>query len=336
MITGLLEVEAGRTRTRQPRPRRQGPMWALAAAGRMRARDQRPRRRGRMPALAAATLLTAAGAVAGAAAHSAQPETATEGDLIAELVAIEEQVAGIALLPDVSVSPERTWGTVSGDFVGARVLLEDVDADLRALVAAATVQETGTADAVETVASAYRTMLQGYRYLAVYEEAGLAVAAIPAATEAPQPEPAQAADEPRGQAEVGMVLLLEALAGFHDGYTVLQDAEAAGTERTLFQARFNQVQQTGQGEADDVRDALSLPATERLVPAVRFEPRFTGEEPGRVTRYLCVDWDDYAEQRPEGPHVDLPQPEGELPDLPIADCPDPDNGNDVRLVAPGA
>lgn len=313
MMTGLLDVEAGRTRTRGPRPRR----------------------RGRMPALAAATLVAAVVATVAASAHSAQPDTATDAELVAELVAIEEHVAGIALLPDVGVSPERTWGTVSGDFVGARVLLDDVDADLRALVATASDQESETADAVETVASAYRTMLQGYRYLAVYEQAGLTVAPLPVAAEGSQPEPAQAADEPRGQAEVGMVLLLEALAGFHDGYAVLQDADAAGTERTLFQARFNEVQQAGQAEADDVRDALSLPATERLVPAVRFEPRFTGEEPGRVLRYLCVDWDDYAEQRPEGPHVDLPQPEGDLPDLPIPDCPDLDNGNDIRLVAPG-
>ncbi|MDP9023573.1 MAG: hypothetical protein M3N57_12920 [Actinomycetota bacterium] len=308
MITGLMQAEPVRTRS-------------------SRQRLERP--------LAAAVALVVVAGFAAVAVQQAERAAPSDAELVDALVAIEDQVADVPLLPDATVSPDATWGDITGDFVGAAIQLEEIDPELQTLVAQASEARTPVADAVEAVASAYRTMREGYTFLSAYEQAGLVVAPLPPPAAAETPELAAGADEPRGQAQVGMVLLLEALAGFQEGYAVLRDAEAAGEARTLFQSRYIVVQQAAQTEADDVRDALSLPATERLVPVTRFEPRFTGEEPERTVRYACVDWDDYVEVRPEGPHPSLSLPEGQQADLPIPDCPDVDNGNEVRLLEPG-
>ncbi len=178
-------------------------------------------------------------------------------------------------------------------------------------------------------------MREGYQYLAAYEQAGLTGPQAPPPGAVADAELAQAIDEARGQAEEGISLLLQALAGFNEGYAVLRDAQEAGDAQSLFQVRFGEVQQAARLEALDARTVLSYPATEVLVRASRFEPRFPGEEPERVATYLCMDRDDYLEARPTAPVRDLPVPEGDQPDLPIPDCPELANVNQVRVIPAG-
>lgn len=261
-----------------------------------------------------------------------------DAELVDTLVRIENRVGGIPLLPDTTLSANRTWGQVSGDFVGAKVVLSDVDNELQALVARASASNSPTADAVETVASSYRTLLQGYTQLAAYEQAGLAVGRPPSPlAEGPvsTPQLAVAGDEPRGQAETGLSLLMEALAGFNRGYAVLRDSPVVGANRSRFQDRFNQVQQTARAEGADTRGVISYPSTHLLVAVTRFKPRTPGENPALVVRFACVDRQRYLEARSKGVVEDLPVPKGNEPELPIADCPRPDNDNSVRVRPPG-
>lgn len=314
MITGLVQVREGSARLRRRVARRRR-SWLAAGVV--------------VVLLAVSTQMVVAAQDDGGA---------SDGDLVDRLVSIEDQVAGVPFLPDVTVQPETTWGVINGDFVGARVILDEVDDDLDQLVNDASDADGEVADAVETVANAYRTMREGYGYLAAYEQAGLGVEPAPAeGDEADDAAPAPAEsgeDEPRGQAEVGLDLLLEALAGFDLGYDILRSVEAAADARSLFEVRYSEVQQAAQTEGLDIRTALSYPVLHLLVPVDRFDPQFGGEPPAQVARYACVDRGPYLDARAEGNVPDLPQPEGEQEALPIPDCPDLDNGNEVRLIEP--
>lgn len=314
MITGLVQVR-GRG-ARRPTARRTSQLVAVIAV---------------LAVLGAGTQLVLAqdGDGGGASAE----------DLVQRLVEIEDQVAGVPFLPDVTVQPETTWGVINGDFVGARVLLDEVADDLDSLVNDASDADGEVADAVETVANSYRTMREGYGYLAAYEQAGLGVEPPPADGEAEDDTPLTAEsgdDEPRGQAEVGLSLLLEALAGFADGYDILRNVDEAADARSLFEVRYSETQQAAQTEALDVRTALSYPATNLMVAVDRFDPQFGGEPPAQVVRYACVDRGPYLEDRSEGNVPDLPMPEGEQAELPIPDCPNLTNGNEARLIQPEA
>ena len=262
----------------------------------------------------------------------ASQETELETGLIDDLVAIEDDVAAVAPLPAVETFPDRTWGVLSGDFVGADLALSEVDADLEALVEHAAAADTPVADAVETIATSYRTMGLGYRYLAAYERSGLVIAPPDdgAEDEGLDPEPTQSGDEARGQAEVGFNLLLEALAGHHDGYAVLRDI--GSDDRLLFERRYEEVREAARIEAADVRRAVSLSSTKVLVGISRFEPGDSGVEPSQYVRYVCADRDDWYTTRSAGAIPDISVPSGDIPDLPIPDCPALSNGNQTRAV----
>lgn len=313
MITGLVQVRDGDAR--RPTARRTSQLVAVIAV---------------LAMLGAGTQLVLAqdGDGGGASAE----------DLVQRLVEIEDQVAGVPFLPDVTVQPETTWGVINGDFVGARVLLDEVADDLDSLVNDASDADGEVAEAVETVANAYRTMREGYGYLAAYEQAGLGVEPPPAEDEGDTPPAAAESsdDEPRGQAEVGLGLLLEALGGFADGYDILRNVDEAADARSLFEVRYSETQQAAQTEALDVRTALSYPVLNLMVAVDRFDPQFGGEPPAQVVRYACVDRGPYLEDRSEGNVPDLPMPEGEQAELPVPDCPNLNNGNETRLIQPGA
>lgn len=316
MITGLVQVRGASTRLSR--------------------RATRSRRTG----LAAVALLALL-AVGTQMVMAAQDDGGTsDEDLVDRLVAIEDQVAGVPFLPDVTVQPETTWGVLNGDFVGSRVILDEIDEDLDQLVNDASDADGEVADAVEAVANSYRTMREGYGYLAAYEQAGLGVEPPPAEGEEDDdaaPEPADTGqDEARGQAEVGLDLLLESLSGFDQGYDVLRSVDAAADARSLFEVRYSEVQQAAQTEGLDIRTALSYPALHLLVPVERFDPQFGGEPPAQIARYACVDRGPYLEARSEGNVPDLPLPEGAQEELPIPDCPNLTNGNEVRLIEPSA
>lgn len=312
MITGLVQVRS--RGARRPTARRTSQLVAVIAV---------------LAVLGAGTQLVLAqdGDGGGASAE----------DLVQRLVEIEDQVAGVPFLPDVTVQPETTWGVINGDFVGARVLLDEVANELDSLVNDASDADGEVAEAVETVANSYRTMREGYGYLAAYEQAGLGVEPPPAEDEGDTPPAAAESgdDEPRGQAEVGLGLLLEALAGFADGYDILRNVDEAADARSLFEVRYSETQQAAQTEALDVRTALSYPVVNLLVAVDRFDPQFGGEPPAQVVRYACVDRGPYLEARSEGNVPDLPMPEGEQAELPIPDCPNLNNGNETRLIQPG-
>ncbi len=314
MITGLVQVREGSTR----RFRRVA------------------RRRGSWIAVLAVLALMAVGAQVVVAAQD--DGGASDEELVDRLVAIEDQVAGVPFLPDVTVQPETTWGVINGDFVGARVILDEVDDDVDQLVNDASDADGEVADAIETVANAYRTQREGYGFLAAYEQAGLGVEppAAEGTADDTAPAPAEAGqDEPRGHAEVGLDLLLEALSGFDKGYDVLRSVDAAADARSLFEVRYSEVQQAAQTEGLDIRTALSYPVLHLFVPVDRFDPQFGGEPPAQVARYACVDRGPYLDARSEGNVPDLPM-EGAQEELPIPDCPDLTNGNEVRLIEPGA
>ncbi len=306
---------------------------ALRTEGRRAVRRRRARVRAAVLGLAGAALI----AVPTSPIILVLQQQTPVNDLVDELVTIEERLTGVPLLPAVSVDDDEPWGTIRGDFIGAAFQIDQVADDLTTLVERASETDGPVPMAVRDVASAYRTMREGYGYLAAYEQAGLGVEPAPAeddeADEA-APAPAESGeDEPRGQAEVGLDLLLEALAGFDLGYDILRSVEAAADARSLFEVRYSEVQQAAQTEGLDIRTALSYPVLHLLVPVDRFDPQFGGEPPAQVARYACVDRGPYLDARSEGNVPDLPLPEGAQEALPIPDCPNLDNGNEVRPVA---
>lgn len=317
MITGLLDIEStANTRT-----------WFAS--------EERRRRPRRLAALLAAAALTTSGGAAVLAQDAEGPVEVPEGELVAQLVELEQDLAGLPLLPDVDVSEDTTWGTITGDLIGTQIILEEHDEELQALVGAASdAPDTPVGDAVEEVAAAYRTMNEGYAFLAAWEQAAIGVVPAPEEAEEDRPAIATGVEDPRGQAEVGLALLVDALAGFSEGYEILRDAEAAAEDRTLFENRYAEVQAVAQSEALEVKLLLSHPVTELLVAVRRFEPTVDGDDPARNVAYTCVDRDDYLTIRSQGNVPDLPVPEGDVPDLPIPDCPNLDNGNEVRPIAP--
>lgn len=272
----------------------------------------------------------------GSGVLAAQDEPApSDEDLVDDLVEIEDALAGVALLPDVDVSDDTTWGDFTGNFVGNAVLLEQIDSDLETLVAEASDSSTEVAEAVEQIASAWRTVAQGYAYLAAFERADLAAPPTGEDEADGGITPTSDVEEARGHAEAGTSLLLQALPAFSQGYVVLQNTEAAADDdQTLFEARFTAAQQAARDRAAAARLALSYPVSQLLVDAERYTSESGDPAPETVVRYVCVDTEDYLEQRSQGVVSDLTIPEGEVSDLPIADCPALDSGeNEVRVVA---
>lgn len=253
-------------------------------------------------------------------------------DLVNDLVEIEDAVGDLPLMADVAVAEDDTWGTVRGDHVGARITLDEVDSALADLVDRASRSETAVGQAVTDVAVSYRTMREGYTHLEAYEEAGLIVALEEDDEDDGDDDiTALGQEEARGHAEVGLRLLLEALAGFHRGYDILRDAAASGAAQTLFELRYDDVEAAAQDDGHRARILLSYPSTEVLVPVARFE----GTDPATSTRYACVDRETWTHARPGEPVPSLPVPEGEQRRLPYPDCPDLDLGGlDDEPISP--
>lgn len=264
---------------------------------------------GRFAAGLLALLMVAA---LGGTVRAAQDQAdASDDALVDRLVAIEDRASGVPFLPQVTVSDDESFGTLSGDFVGARVTLDQLDDDLGALVANAADASGEVADAVAAVTSAYRTMLEGYTFLEAYERSLLV---------APDGDVEDGGDEARGPAENGLVLLLDALADFHDGYRVLRDTEAAAEVRSLFELRFEEVRTAARTDGQAARLALSLPSTELLVAVDRFDPIGADGDASRTVRYTCVAREDYLATRSADPAEEVTLPEGAREDLLIADC----------------
>lgn len=258
-----------------------------------------------------------------------QPPQPAASDLVDDLVTLEEQLTGVALMPAVEVGADEPWGTVRGDFIGAAFQIDEVDEQLTALVERASDADGPVPRAVRDVASAYRTMREGYRHLEEYEAAGLAVVVQDPG------EDGIAVEEARGHAEIGLRLLLEALAGFHEGYGVLRDAEAAADARSLFELRFSEVEGAAQGDGQSARELLSYPTTELMLPVDRFGgPGGAAASPARTVRYACVDRQAYLSQRPTEPVPALPIPEGGQAQLPFPDCPELPEDIGVSVAPP--
>lgn len=271
----------------------------------------------------------------GGTVRAAQEDAAasTDAELVDKLVAIEDQAAGVPVFPQVTVSADETFGTLSGDFVGARASLDLVTDDLTELVAQASDATGEVADAVAAVASAYRTMHEGYTSLETYERSILAGSAADDASDDELTD--VGAEEARGAAETGLVLLMDALSGFHEGYGVLRDAEAAADVRSLFELRFLEVQTAAQTDGDSARLALSLPTTELLVPVSRFDPTGAEGDRARTVRYACVERDGYLAGRSDDPATELTIPEEDPDGLEFPDCPELTSDNLV-VEAPAA
>ncbi|MGH3441949.1 MAG: hypothetical protein ACRDUY_07875 [Nitriliruptorales bacterium] len=276
---------------------------------------------GRVAALVVALLVVAG--LGGTVRAAQEAAASSDEDLVDRLVAIEDRAASVPVFPTVTVSVDETFGTLSGDFVGARATLDLVSDDLTELVAAASDADSEVADAVAAVATAYRTMHEGYAFLEEYERS---ILVGPAVDDVSDEDGGTAVvdgggDEARGPAESGLVLLLDALPGFHQGYGVLRDAEAAAEVRSLFELRFQEVQTAARTDGEAAQLALSLPSTDLLVPVSRFDPAGADGDRARTVRYACVERDDYLAARSFDATEEATLPDEDRNGLLFTDCP---------------
>lgn len=271
--------------------------------------------------LVAAAVLTVTGvAVAGVL----QDESTDDAGLIDRLVALEEQLP--ILPPDtVDVDPEQTWATFTGDFTGARVALDAVADEARALFVDAEQADGPVATAVAEVARSVLVLRSGYEYLADWETNDLTFPLDTADDDAV----ATGADELYGAAQTGFSLVLDARARALGAYAVLRDAQAADPEdRQVLERRYEESLAFDTGMKPDIHEALSFETTQ----VMRTVSRFVSTAPGdtaraRMMTVVCIDREAYttAELVDAGSAAALVT-------TPADDCPDLENGNEVVLV----
>jgi hypothetical protein len=268
-----------------------------------------------LPALLLVGLFATIGRATVLDAHG---DSSPEG-LVAQLVEIEEALTGVPLMPTVALTADAPWGTVRGDFVGARLSLERYFADLGRLVELAGDGSGPVVQAVDDVARAYRALHEAYVHLEAYEDATLAVIV----TREDDGESSLAVEEARGHAEIGLRLALGALEWFHAGYRVLRDADAAVGSRSLFELRYADVENAVNGDANTARQLLDMKTSQVLVPVDRFSPTGGGSLASSVS-YLCVDRS-YTHNR-GSEAAPPPVPTDESGTIAYPDCPNLESG----------
>lgn len=254
-----------------------------------------------------------------------------EGDgpeaLIDRLVEIERELPDLPP-DDVILIEDETWADFPGDFTGARFALDDLADRTRELFIAAEEADGPEADAVADAARAILLQREGYARLSVWEDHDLA---FPLDVRDDR-DVATGADELYGHAETGLRLLLDANARWSTAHEVLRDSELADAEeQQLFELAYDRARDFDRRTRPLIHRALSLQTTQVLRPVDRFETTAPGTEArARTMRIVCIDREAYL----NGGALDLELPEtlAALSQEPAIDCPDLDNGNEVRPV----
>ncbi len=273
--------------------------------------------------VAAVTLAALGTQVAAAALQDA--DGSPEG-LIDRLAAIERELPDLPP-DDVIILPEETWAEFPGDFTGARFALDNLADRTRELFIAAEESDVAEAQAVGDAARAILIQRQAYAMLADWEEHDLAFP-LDAFDETGV---ASGADEVYGLAQAGLTLLLDANERWLTAHELLRDTALADPgEQQLFAQSYDAARDFEGRMRPLIHRALSLDTTQVMRPVSRFETTAPGTEArARTMRIVCIDREAYA----ANPLVlDLPEELAALGQVPAIDCPDLDNGNELRLV----
>ena len=284
-------------------------------------------RRGRRTAWFAASALLV-GLLATQLTAVALQDGAPPDELVDRLVELERQLP--ALPPDeVIIAEDQTWAEFTGDFTGAKVSIDAVAEEARDLFI--TANESGpnpVANAVESAARSVLILQEGYGLLAEWETYDLAFPV----DDSDDQGVATGADEPYGLAEAGLRLVLDAHARRLAAFGVLRDAEGIDdSEREFFETRYQDEVTFDSDQRPLIHRGLSLDTTAVLRAVDRFETSAPGSEArARVATYVCIPREAYTTG--DVPGVSLPEELIALGATAVADCPDLDNGNEVRLV----
>ena len=251
-------------------------------------------------------------------------------ELVDRLVELEQQLPSLPP-EDVIISEEETWAEFTGDFTGAKVTIDALADEARDLfIAANEAKPNPTATAVASGARSILLFQEAYGLLAEYESYDLAFPVDATDDEGV----ATGADEPYGLAEAGLRLVLDAHSRRLAAYELLRDSEAVDENERDF---FDTLYRAEVGFDTDMRPlihrALSLDTTEVMRGIERFETSAPGSEArARTFTVVCIPREAYTSG--DLPGVSLPEELLALTGTPAADCPDLQNGNEVRLVEP--
>lgn len=245
--------------------------------------------------VAAATATLAFVGVQMAAAQQDGPPTGTDDTALLErLDALEVQLP-VDLPPSVvEVDEDASWGAFEGDFGSTRAILDTLEPDLRRLFVEADDADTPVADAVAEVSRGWLELREAVRHLAAYEAHDLEYPVDASDDDAV----ALDADELRGDAQVGLRLLLSARARHLDGYRALQELGAAEPEaQARLDARALDAETFDAEVRPPVLQLFGVPGTQLTVPHERFSSTAPGSEArARSMTVTCVDrdtWNDF-------------------------------------------
>ncbi|MBW3619736.1 MAG: hypothetical protein KY461_05780 [Actinobacteria bacterium] len=278
-------------------------------------------------ALVALCALTAAALGSTAAATALQADDTSPEGLIDRLAALEQE---LPLLPpeDVIIIEDETWAEFPGDFTGARFELDNLADRARELFIDADDVDGPEASAVSDAARAILIQREGYEALAAWEEHDLAFP-LDAFDEIGV---ASGADEVYGLAQVGLSLLLDANARSLAAHELLRDSELADeAERQVFAAAYDEARDFEARTRPLIHRALSLQTTQVLRTIDRFGSSAPGVEArARTMTVVCIPREAYLAG--DSVAFELPEELAALGQTPAIDCPDIDNGNELRLV----
>lgn len=207
------------------------------------------------------------------------------GDLASRLAAIERELPD---LPphEVVVTDESTWGTFRGSFRAASLALDEVAEPLQRLFEDASTADGPVADAVADASRSLLVLRQGYLTLARWEEADLEFPV----DGADEQGAATGADAHYGTAETGFRLVLDANERWLEAARTLAGQPAlTDRQRRLFRHRREALAAFARDVRPELRRALSLEATQELVPVERFTTSAPGMEArARSLTVVCV------------------------------------------------
>lgn len=251
-------------------------------------------------------------------------------ELVDRLVELERQLPELPPT-EVVLTDETTWGELTGDFTGAKVTIDSLaDAARELFIEANEAKPDPIATAVASAARSILIFQEGYGLLAEYEAYDLAFPVEDIDDEGVS----TGADEPYGLAEAGLRLVLDAHARRLAAFGLLRDADVVDdTERQFFETLYRAEVDFDTEMRPLIHRILSLDTTEVMRAIDRFSTSAPGTEArARVFTVVCIPREAYTTG--DLPLTSLPEELLALTGTPAADCPDLDNGSEVRLVEP--
>lgn len=286
--------------------------------------------------LLGAVLVAAAGSQVAAALQGEQAPAVDDDGLVARLDALEASLPDGIGVDEVVLDEDASFGEVVGDAAATRATLATLEPELRALFVDADEAGTPVGDAVADVARGWLDVWAGASHLASAEGHDLAfpldaVDDVDVATDA---------DVLRGAVEIGLRSVLSGHDRHLRGYGALRDLGIAEPDaQARLDVRALTAQELDLQLAPGIRQLLSEPTTQLVVPSERFASSVPGEEArARSMTITCVDRDAYASLTDLGGEDEPQSLEDTLGDLydngERTDCPDLPPNVEVRPGRP--